>query len=185
MARKRMISPEMFTSDTIAALPIPARWTWVGLLCYLDDEGRGKDNPSLVKASVWPQDDNYTPRKIKADLDRLETAGSVCRYTCCGVGQLHAPRWTSWQRISHPTPTLLCPCPRHDGPAHEIHAKDSRTAPAPLSPIELNVSEFKTPSDSPPDACRHGRARAEACIDCVREGRDETQTAVAGGGRSR
>lgn len=121
MARKRMLSPSMFTSETIGTLPIPTRWTWAGLLTYLDDYGRGKDNASLIKAAVWPLDDTYNSKKVSADLERLQLVGSICRYECCGSKQLHSPKWGTFQKVSHPTDSTLCPCPEHDGEIHEAH----------------------------------------------------------------
>jgi hypothetical protein len=129
MARKRMLSPDMFTSETISSQPIPTRWTWAGLLTYLDDYGRGKDNAALVKAAVWPLDDAYTSKKVAADLDRLEQVGSLCRYTCCGSRQLHAPNWETFQKVSHKTDSKVCPCPEHDRNLHEEHRRDSGDAP--------------------------------------------------------
>ena len=60
MARIRSIKPETFTSEDVNSLTLPARWTFAGLWCYVDDEGRGRADPRLVKASVWPIDDAVT-----------------------------------------------------------------------------------------------------------------------------
>lgn len=121
MARKRMLSPAMFTSESIGSLPVATRWTWTGMLTYLDDFGRGKDNPSLIKAAVWPLDDAYTSKKVSLDLGRLEQIGTLCRYECCGSRQLHSPKWDLFQRVSHPTDSVHCPCPEHDREIHEAH----------------------------------------------------------------
>lgn len=132
MARKRMLSPEMFTSESLASLPVATRWTWAGLLTYFDDLGRGRENAALVKAAVWPLDDGYTLRKVTLDLERLEGIGTLCRYECCGMKQMHSPAWQAWQKPSHPTPSRLCPCPVHEeghpsnsGSPPEVLAKDS------------------------------------------------------------
>ncbi len=132
MARKRVISPELFTSESVASLPIPTRYTWVGLLCYLDDMGRGKDNPALIKAAVWPLDDSYTSRKVASDVQKLVQLGSLCRFECCGVPLLHVPTWSLWQKISHPTASKLCPCPGHEPVEADLHRHASEWAPEPL-----------------------------------------------------
>lgn len=129
MARKRMISPELFTSETVSALPIPTRYTWVGILCYLDDFGIGRNNPALIKAAVWPLDDSYTSRKVAADVSRLVGLHMLCAYACCDNKYVHAPNWELWQKISHPTPTKLCPCPGHHRDASRIHRRDSGATP--------------------------------------------------------
>jgi hypothetical protein len=164
MPRKRMVDPAMFTSESVAALPVATRWTWVGLLCYLDDTGRGKDNPALVRAAVWPLDESYTVRKVRTDLDRLVAGGQVCRYVCCSSSQIHSPTWTDWQKISHPTPTKLCPCPHHERDAHRLHTpeslrRDSGAAP----PSAVEVSEEKSSSGD----CAHGVDRHASCSRCA------------------
>lgn len=143
MARKRMLSPEMFTSESIAALPVSSRWTWAGMLTYLDDFGRGRDNAALIKAAVWPLDDGYTARKVAGDLDRLVEIGSLCRYECCGSALLHSPTWAGYQRVSHPTASKLCPCPTHEEP----HPNSSGAAPelpgkTPHSVVKSSSDQF-------------------------------------------
>lgn len=177
MARKRMVDPAMFTSETVAALPVPTRWTWLGLLCYFDDTGRGKDNPALIKASVWPLDDGYTARKVAADVERLIAGGQLCRYTCCGSSLLHAPRWNEWQRISHPTPTKLCPCAGHEPDVHRIHRSETGTLPegfrsgsgAALHNV-VEVSSDQRSSSGPDQAgagpCPHGVDSPRLCALC-------------------
>ncbi|MGZ4663615.1 MAG: hypothetical protein ACXV5Q_00815 [Frankiaceae bacterium] len=123
MARKRILHPDMFSSENIASMPVASRWTWVGMLTYLDDYGRGKDNPALVKATVWPLDESYTSKKVAADLDRLVAMGTLCRYECCGLSLLHSPNWANFQKIAHPLASKLCPCPVHEANAeHEAAA---------------------------------------------------------------
>ena len=165
MARKRMVSPEMFTSATVAGWPAATRWTWVGLLCYLDDFGLGEDSPSLIKAAVWPRDSSYTERKVRADIDKIVESGSACRFECCGKPILHIPTWTDWQKVAHPTATRFCPCPVHSRPAHELHMRDSRTAPRNV--VQENLEEGSSraggPSDPPPPGS-DGLAAARAMV---------------------
>lgn len=179
MARKRMVDPAMFTSESVAALPVGTRWTWVGLLCYLDDTGRGRDNAALVKASVWPLDDHYGAKKVAADLEKLVTNGSLCRYTCCGSDQLHAPRWHEWQKISHPTATKLCPCPGHEAKAHRMHRTElgipldgfaNGSGVAPRNVVEVSSRERSLSGTDQADAgpCPHGHLSQRLCADCRR-----------------
>lgn len=174
-----MVDPAMFTSETVAALPVSTRWTWVGLLCYLDDTGRGRDNAALVKASVWPLDDSYTARKVAADLDKLVNAGSLCRYECCDSSQFHAPRWVEWQKISHPTSTKLCPCAGHEPKAHRLHRSELGIPPegfangsgsSPRSVVEVNLVEGSSSGSDQADAgpCPHGHLSPRLCADCRR-----------------
>lgn len=177
MARKRMIDPELFTSESVASLPISTRYTWVGLLCYLDDTGRGKDNAALVKAAVWPLDEAYTTKKVAADLDRLVDNGSLCRFECCGTPQVHAPTWTVWQKISHPTPTKLCPCAGHEPAAHREHQRESGAAPVQLpnpsgaalrNVVEVSLEKSSSSGPAQPDGgpCPHEAPSPRLCALC-------------------
>jgi hypothetical protein len=177
VARKRMVDPAMFTSENVAALPVSTRWTWVGLLCYLDDFGRGRDNPALVKAAVWPLDDSYTAKKCAADLDRLVEAGMLCRYECCGSRQIHAPTWANWQKISHPTATKFCVCAGHEPRAYRIHRSEVGTAPegfandsgaAPRSVVSKGEKSLGEPGQPDGGPCPHDYSSPRLCALCRR-----------------
>lgn len=114
MARKRMLSPEFFTSGPVASIPVTAMITFAGLWCYLDDYGRGEDNADLVKAAVWPRRPAHTVRKVAADLDAIHAARLMCRYQSAGVKLIHVPSWNEHQKISHRTDSKLPPCPDHE-----------------------------------------------------------------------
>lgn len=110
MPRKRVVSPELLISESVARLPIATRYFFVGLWMYLDDEGRGRDNAALICAHQWPLDRDYTPERVEADLVLL-AAELICRYRVDGQPYLHSPTWKAWQKISHPTPSRVPPCP--------------------------------------------------------------------------
>jgi hypothetical protein len=170
MARKRMLSPEMFTSRSVNALPVATRWTWAGLLCYLDDYGYGEDEPALVKADVWPRDDSYTTQQVAGDLDQLTEAGNLCRFVCCDKPQIHAPKWTDYQKVQHPSlQPRFCVCPQHSRNSHETHLRVSRARHESLALIEVNSSQ-RSSSDSVhdlsdclrPDLCHFHRTSVTA-----------------------
>lgn len=131
MARIRSVKPEMRKSLTVCSWPIPVRWTFVGLLGYLDDAGRGLDELRLLKAELYPLDDDMTAKKIGAHLAVLIDRGPLCRYVLDGQSYLHITSWTEHQRVSHPTPSRIPPCPIHDKPGESSGSapEDSRTAP--------------------------------------------------------
>lgn len=112
MARIRTVKPETFTSDDVAALSIHARWTWVGLWTYADDEGRGRADPRLIKAAVWPIDDSVTAAMVAEYLDAMERRGMICRYSAGGVDYLHVVNWGKHQRINRPSPSKHPCCSR-------------------------------------------------------------------------
>lgn len=151
MARKRMLSPEFFSSGPVSRLPVTAMLTFAGLWCYFDDFGRGEDDADLVKAAVWPRRTAHTARKVAADMDAIAAEHLICRYEVSGVRLIHATSWTEHQKISHPTASKLPPCPRHEARQHEIFLRESG------DPLD----RFRNGSGKPPErlASASGRSR--------------------------
>lgn len=122
MARIRTIKPAFFSSLSNAELPKSTRLTWIGLWTYVDDSGRGVDDPRLVKAAIWPLDDDYTTKKVDADLTLLVKAGKIERYRAGERRYLRVVEWHH-QRINRPVPSTLPPSPQevstHDEPLPE------------------------------------------------------------------
>jgi len=116
MARIRTIKPALFTSRTVSAYSDALFRTFTGLLCYVDDKGRGEDDPDLIKANVAPRLKRVTPRVIDAHLAELaaEADPPVCRYDVDGVRYLHLLGFGDHQRINRPTPSRIPPCPKHE-----------------------------------------------------------------------
>lgn len=116
MPRIRSIKPSAFSSETLSRLPRALRWTFAGLWTYCDDEGRGNANPRLIKAELYPLDDDVTPTVIDAELDELVTLGVVCRYEAAGKSWFHVVSFAEHQHPSKPQVSKFPPCPKdtHD-----------------------------------------------------------------------
>jgi hypothetical protein len=125
MARKRMLAAEFFTSSTVNLLSIPAMVTFEGLWVYADDYGRGEDDVTMVKATVWPRRREVTEKKIGGHLDEIEGVGLICRYVVAAVPLLHIMSWHEHQKISHRSPTKLPPCREHEPGLWESFLRDS------------------------------------------------------------
>ena len=115
MARIRSVKPEMRRSLTVCSWPIPVRYTFVGLLGYLDDYGRGLDDTRLLKAELYPLDDAMTSKKIANHLDTIEKNGPLCRYVVDGQRYVHVVSWSEHQRVNRPSASRIPPCPIHEG----------------------------------------------------------------------
>lgn len=131
MARIRSIKPDIRRSLTVSSWPYVVRWTFAGLPGYCDDHGRGLDDIRLVKAELYPLDDDMTARKLDRHLDMIANTGSrppLCRYEVAGQRYFHLVNWSEHQRPSHPTPSRIPPCPLHEasGNAPEVVPNDSR-----------------------------------------------------------
>ena len=126
MARIRTIKPEFFTSRSNAELPMSARLTFIGLWTYADDNGRGADDPRLVKAALWPLEDKHTAAKVEADLAALADAGKILRYEVDGDRWLQIVKWGDHQRINRPSKCVIPPPPDTTG---SPQAHDTLTEP--------------------------------------------------------
>lgn len=112
--RIRSIKPEFWTSEDVAALTWPTRLLFIGLWSYVDDNGVGRDNPKLIKADLFPLEDD--PRETLATVSRglqeLSEGGQITRYTVARKDFLCINAWSSHQRIDKPNkaryPDLTC-----------------------------------------------------------------------------
>src|ERR1700733_10079674 len=121
--RIRSFKPEIFQSEDITALTFPARWTFMGLIAYVDDAGRGRADPRLIKAAIYPIDDEITPTDISKWIDELEKRSLVCLYWVGEVGYLHVVNFARHQKINRPTPSKIMSCFR---PQHGVRMNDDR-----------------------------------------------------------
>lgn len=111
MPRIRTIKPQAFASDSLSRVSVHARWTFAGLWTYVDDQGRGRADVRLIKAHVWPMDDQIAGADVAAYLDELERERCICRYEHDGRTLLHVINWEH-QKISHPAIATLPECSR-------------------------------------------------------------------------
>lgn len=119
MARIRSVSPGLRTSETAAQWDREARYAWVLLWGYLDDYGRGVDNPKVIAADCFPLDDDVTSQLMGHWLDLYQGAGSICRYQIDGKRYLHVLNWSDHQKPQHPSKPRIPPCPGHEPGAHK------------------------------------------------------------------
>lgn len=152
MARIRSVKPELRTSLTAAEWPREARYFWVLLWGYLDDHGRGVDEPRLIKADCFPLDDDLTAADIGKWIEMFATPrdddpASICRYTVGGRHYLHAPRWRDHQKPQHPTDSKIPPCPRGTD-----CGRGSRSFHEPLTNPSVSLSASLSGTVSDPDS---------------------------------
>lgn len=141
MARIRSIKPEFFTSESIGALSLHARLTFAGLWTYVDDRGRAKDNPRVIRGALWPNDEETVSSADVADfISELVKHDMVCRYAVGGRDYLHVINMRKHQAINKPSASKLPECPVHDGP----------TSPPP--PVALPEPSGTTPAALPEDS---------------------------------
>lgn len=119
MARIRTIKPELLTSRNVSTYSDALFRTFVGLFCYVDDAGRGENDPEFIKAEIAPRIKSKTPKVIAGHVDELAAGEDppLCCYEVSGVPYLHLVNFVQGakhQRINRPTKSKLPPCPIHE-----------------------------------------------------------------------
>jgi hypothetical protein len=104
--RIRSIKPEFWRSDDTAGLKDwHHRLIFIGLWQYVDDNGVGRDNASLIMSDLFPQEDD--PREVLARihraLDELSNRQMIVRYSVDGRDYLAIVNWQH-QKIDRPSP---------------------------------------------------------------------------------
>jgi DnaD/phage-associated family protein len=106
MACKRVIKSDLFEDDFVGSLSFFERLLWIGLFAQVaDDQGRFWDNPLLIRAEIFPYDQNLTDDKVDQALDKFAKAGKVERYEADGKGICQLLNWWKHQRPSWASPS--------------------------------------------------------------------------------
>lgn len=135
MAKTRMMKHDLRTSEKVASWPIPIRYFWTLLWGYVDDHGKAKDNPLLVKADCFPLDPDITAETIDEWLWHLADAHVVVRYTVEGTDYLAVINWGEHQKPPHPTKDVL---PAFNDPRatrRDLHASRMKDAGEPSASL--------------------------------------------------
>lgn len=136
MARIRSIKPGFFTSLDIADLQRHTRLHFAGLWTYADDHGRGIDDPRLIKAAIWPLDDDITTDDIERMQDELAKHDRIVRYTVAGRRYFEVRKWHDHQKPNRRADSSIPPSEDADvqtqctSSAEAVRAHNSRTAGA-------------------------------------------------------
>lgn len=112
MPRMRTLKPEAATSETLCQVDRSIRWTFGLLWTYCDDEGRAVLNPRLIKAALYPLDDDVTAEVISYELSELRRIGALCVYEIGGKEHLHVPSWPEHQHPNRKLDSKLPACPK-------------------------------------------------------------------------
>jgi hypothetical protein len=69
--RIRTVKPEFWKSESNGRLSRDARLLFIGLFNHADDQGRFRANPALIRAELFPYDDDLTLAAIQGMLTEL------------------------------------------------------------------------------------------------------------------
>lgn len=102
MSRIRSIKPEFFRSLDVAGLSHFEQLLWIGLWTEADDHGRLIDDPRLIKAALFPLDNDVHLKHITDGLEALALRGRVHRYAVDGRTYIAVTNWHDHQAINRP-----------------------------------------------------------------------------------
>ena len=102
MARKRMVSPEIWQSEDFSKISPFARLIFIGLFSNADDEGRGRAKAAYVKSMVFPYDECIKVADVDKALDEIGSNMSVTFYTHDGNEYYCLDHWANWQKVDKP-----------------------------------------------------------------------------------
>lgn len=124
MAKIRSAKREWWSKEKWCRLPRDVRSTYKGIWEVMaDDEGRFQADARLIKADVWPLDDDITVKKIEAWLAQLaavmvtskagDRVPAIQLYSVDGVRYGFLAGFVKHQKISHELPSKI-PAPPVD-----------------------------------------------------------------------
>lgn len=102
MPRKRVIDPEFWSDEEIGSWSFQARLFYIGLWNFADDEGKFKANDSLLKAQIFPYDDDVILDDIKKYL-----GDKILWYKVDTFSYGYIRNFNRYQRIDRPTPSKI------------------------------------------------------------------------------
>lgn len=111
MARKRMISPEIWTSRNFSELSNFEKIVFISLFSHADDEGRGEADPTYISSITFPYDKNRRDSDVKKALTKIALLMSVQFYSANGNEYYVMTSWKRWQKIDKPSKSKLPPPP--------------------------------------------------------------------------
>jgi len=105
--RMRMLNPNFWDDPDTGSLSIPARLLFIGLISHADDEGRGISDPRHFRKSIFGFDDVSTEQVAEYLKDIEAKITNVIFYTMDGKSFYCLRNWSKYQKISHPTPSII------------------------------------------------------------------------------
>jgi len=103
MARIRTIKPEIWTDEKFVALSPLARLLFIGLLNFVDDEGRAAYSPARFKMQILPAD----PADVSALLGEIRREGMIQVYPIDGKEYLQVCNFSKHQKVDKRVPSKL------------------------------------------------------------------------------
>lgn len=108
MARIRTIKPEFFDDPDLAAMSHAARLAFIGLWTQADRAGRLADDPTRLRARLFPYEPRVSMTRI---LDQLASKHFIHRYQVDGKGFIQIRTFPKHQHVNIKEPPSTIPAP--------------------------------------------------------------------------
>ena len=164
MARKRMISPEIWESQSFGELDLLGKVMYIGMISHADDEGRGILSAQLLKSKILPYDVVRNADVEKA-LEDIGNKTSTVYYEVNGKSYYYLENWTKWQYIQKPIPSKL-PSPPLCGEGESLTATTGVTEEYDSSTVGVSYdydTNRKEKKGKERNRIEVGNARVRAC----------------------
>lgn len=125
--RYRTIKPDLGDSRDIAKVSREARYFFVLLLCWLDDEGRAEWSPKLYSGLMYAHDEDVDAKAVTGWMQECTQAGLLIHYAVDGEEYIAAPNFTKHQKVERATPSEF--------PAPPTHRHLDEDSPKPQEPL--------------------------------------------------
>lgn len=99
MARKRMISPDIWEDEKFSKLDFVGRLLFIGLITQANDYGKLRGNPTLLKSKIFPYDDKKI--NIEEQLQQLAELGLIIVYEVNGEKFIKIKNWFKHQVLTY------------------------------------------------------------------------------------
>lgn len=153
MARKRDLSPDIWTDERVLALTLSARLLYVGLISQADDKGRLEWSPRQLAARIVPGE---SADDVSSWMAEVASVRLVERYEADGRVYAYHPRWDRHQSPSRqiasrlPDPEDGVPLTTDQNGSPLISTDQDRSElKAPATGTATGVSVAKATSSSP------------------------------------
>ena len=111
MARSRILKPEFWSDEKLAAVSREARLTFAGLWTCSDDYGVTKGHPAWLKAQIFPYDVDLSLDEFGGWLADLERIGVIGPFQADGESFFYIRNFSDHQRVDRPSKMRNPPCP--------------------------------------------------------------------------
>ncbi len=107
MARKRMISPDIWQSEDFSKLSTLAKIVFIGMFSNADDEGRGRGKAVYLKSIIFPYDEDIRVADVDKTLSEISSNMSVIFYSHNENVYYELTNWNIWQKVEKPQPSKI------------------------------------------------------------------------------